>query len=548
MSIFCSFPGRAKRRVVSLALGSFFLLYSLWEEKAGCFGLKKTVVQKIQIRVFLSICVLLLISMLLVNLVLVMFWQGDALRRETEKDRIILAGIQASMPLVSSRSAKSSLSLLPLSDWLPNPSSGRIQVYFNRKNLLPVTDDVFGRILERLVRQTETAGHSINRHAGSFFSPVDRQKRWIAGAEPIMRNGNIVGAIGVVRSLDPMYHNLWQAEKTTLAYIIINLLVLGVVAFFRMGKLVARPIDRLVGLADQYGEREEVLFALDNDNSSDEFGRLARSLNSMLARIEGDRTKMEESVAKLEEVNRELVATRQDVIRAEKLASVGRLAAGLAHEIGNPIGVVQGYLGLLKQKDLTPSEREDFANRSEGELQRINKLIRQLLDFSCVQSCRKENVSLHVLLQELVEMMQCQTCMREVEIRTDYAAESDCIRADPDQIRQVFLNCLLNCADALSGCLEGKKIITLSTHCICSGKKQDLEKCILVSIADTGIGITTADLDNAFDPFFTTKEPGKGTGLGLSVAYSIIEGCEGSMWLESQQGQGTTVFIELPLV
>ncbi len=486
--------------------------------------------------------------MLLVNFVLVMFWQRDALYRETENNRIILAGIQTLLPPDCSIPVKLSLAAKQLSRWLPNPSSDRIQVYYKKKNLLPLSDDVFDRILDRLVQQVETTGHSISRHAGSFFSPADRQKHWTAEAEPIVRHGKCVGAVGIIRSLDPMFQELWQAEKTTMAYILINLFVLGVIAFFRVGKLVARPIDRLVGLADQYGEREEVLFALDNDNPGDEFGRLARSLNSMLARIEGDRKKMEESVAKLEEVNSELVATRHDVIRAEKLASVGRLAAGLAHEIGNPIGVVQGYLGLLKQKDLTPSEREDFAKRSENELQRINKLVRQLLDFSRVQSCRKENVSLHLLLQELVEMMQCQACMREVEIRNDYAAESDYIRADSDQIRQVFVNCLLNCADALSGNVEGKKIITLSTHCRCSGKKRDLEKSILVSIADTGIGITKANLDNVFDPFFTTKEPGKGTGLGLSVAHSIIEGCGGSMWLESQPGQGTTVFIELPLV
>ena len=525
-----------------------FFCYTPFGRKTGCSVLKEMVVQKIQIRVFLSICVLLLVSMLLVNLVLVMFWQRDALRQESEQGRIILAGIQASMVMDSSGTAKSSLSLLPLSRWLPNPGSDRIQIYYNKKNLLPVPDDIFGRILDRLVRQAEATGHSVNRHAGSFFAPVYLQKRWIAEADPIMRDGKIIGAIGIIRSLNPMFQNLWQAEKTTMAYIMINLLVLGVVAFFRIGKLVARPIDRLVSLADQYGEREEVLFALDNNSSGDEFGRLARSLNSMLARIEDDRAKMAESVARLEEVNRELIATRHDVIRAEKLASVGRLTAGLAHEIGNPMGIVQGYLGLLRHKNLTSAEREDFARRSEKELERINKLIRQLLDFSRAQNNRKENFFLHPLLQELVDMMQCQACMREVEIRTDYTADSDCIHADPDQVRQVFVNCLLNSADALSESMGREKIITLSTHCRCSGKGLNLEKCILVSIADTGIGIAGHDLENVFDPFFTTKEPGKGTGLGLSVAYSIIEGCGGRMWLESRQGQGTTVFIELPLV
>jgi len=504
-------------------------------------------VKKIQIRVFLTICALLLISMLLVNVVFLMFQQRDVLRQETEKSRIILAGLQALLPANCSSPEKLLSTVLSFARQLPSPASDRIQVYYIKTNLLPVPDDIFGKTLNSLVRQAEAVGRPVSRHTGSFFAPVNHQKRLIASAEPIKRHGKTVGAIGIVRSLEPMFQNMWQAEKTTLAYIIVNLLVLGVVAFFRMGQLITRPIDRLVRLADQYDSRENILFALDNDSSGNEFGCLSRSLNGMLARIENDRGKMEASVARLKEVNKELVATRQDVIRAEKLASVGRMAAGLAHEIGNPVGVVQGYLGLLRQKDLPPSEREDFVTRSENELQRINKLVRQLLDFSRVQSNLPENFSLHALLHDLVEMMQCQSCMLDVEIITDYAARSDTAQADPDRIRQVFLNCLLNSADALSSCVEHVKTITITTQYVGSADEVEKRETILVTIADSGVGIARQDLDNVFDPFFTTKEPGRGTGLGLSVAHSIVEGAGGNMRLESRQGQGTIVFIELPL-
>ncbi len=491
--------------------------------------------------------------MLLVNFVLVMFWQRDALRRETEKNRIILAGFQALLPANSLISEQSLPAPLTLARLLPNPSLYRIQVYYNKnkynnKNLMNKPDDVAGQMLNSVVRQAEAADLPVNRHTGSFFNPVGRQKSFVASAQPITRQGKRVGAIGIIRSLDPMYRNLWQAEKTTLAYITINLLVLGVVAFFRMGKLVAGPIDRLVRLADQYGDREDILFALDNNSPGDEFDRLARSLNRMLARIEDDRQKLEESVARLEDVNRELVATRQDAVRAEKLASVGRLAAGLAHEIGNPLGVVQGYIGLLKRKDLSPPEREDFAGRSEKELERINRLIRQLLDLSRVQNSRMEDIALHPLLQELVGMMQFQACMRDVRIITDYTAEHDIIKADPDQIRQVFLNCFLNSGDALSSLTKGPKTMTIRSQCVSSANETGGKQFIEVSITDTGTGIALQDIDNVFDPFFTTKEPGRGTGLGLSVAYSIIEGAGGAMRMESRQGQGTSVFVELPLV
>ncbi len=534
--------------MVSLAHDSFFLLYSFGEEKTGFSVLKSIPVQKIQIRVFLSICALLVISMLLVNFVLVMLWQRDALQQEGEKNKIILAGLQALLPAGCPDLTKSSPATLSFVHLLPNPSLDHIQVYYNKKELLPLPDDVFRRTLNSIVKQAATTRHFVSRHTGSFLSFVGRQKHMIAAAEPIIRHGKVVGGVGIVRSLEPMFQKMWQAEKTTLAYILINLLILGVVAFFRMGKLLARPIDRLVGIADQYGEREEVLFALDNDNPGNEFSRLAYSLNSMLARIEEDRKKREQSVAKLEEVNRELIATRQDVIRAEKLASVGRLAAGLAHEIGNPIGVVQGYLGLLRQKNLTSSEQKDFISRSENELQRINKLVRQLLDFSRSSSGKREIVFIHAVLQDLVEMMHPQPCMREIEISIDFAAGCDGVRADSDQIRQVFFNCLLNAADAIASGNNYTKTIMITTTVIETDINNGTQSNIEVSLADNGTGIAEADLDNIFDPFFTTKEPGKGTGLGLSVAYSIIEGCGGSMRIESKAGKGATVFVALPLV
>jgi signal transduction histidine kinase len=138
--------------------------------------------------------------------------------------------------------------------------------------------------------------------------------------------------------------------------------------------------------------------------------------------------------------------------------------------------------------------------------------------------------------------------MREIEISADYAAKCDGILADPDQIRQVFLNCFLNAADAMPGGNNTRKVITITTRGIETETDSGIQKNIEIQLTDTGMGIPEEDFDNIFDPFFTTKEPGKGTGLGLSVAYSIIEGCGGTMRLESREGKGTTVFVELPLI
>ncbi len=327
-------------------------------------------------------------------------------------------------------------------------------------------------------------------------------------------------------------------------YLLVNLIILTVIGLFRFFRFTVRPIEELVRLTDAYEEEGKVPFlALEQDS---ELGQLSTALNRMLQRIEEDRKKLQQSVVSLEAANNELIATREEMVRAEKLASVGRLAAGLAHEIGNPIGVVQGYLGLLQQEDLTSEERNDFARRSESELQRINKLVRQLLDFSRINSGHQHEVSIHVLLEELVEMVTCQPFMDGVDIRTEFCAADDVVQGDSDQLKQVFLNCLLNAADAMESSLGDENQIEIKT-----GLKREpsgTEGYFLLSIKDTGAGIAPEDLANIFDPFFTTKEPGKGTGLGLSVAYSIVEGCGGTMRVESRQGQGTTVFIELPLL
>jgi signal transduction histidine kinase len=219
----------------------------------------------------------------------------------------------------------------------------------------------------------------------------------------------------------------------------------------------------------------------------------------------------------------------------------------LAHEIGNPISVVQGYLGLLQQDDLTGMERKDFALRSENELQRINRLIQQLLDFSRVNSFRQENVSIHTVLQAVVEMVTCQPFMSGIDVRCDFAAGSDIVRGTADQLQQVFLNCLLNAADAVAAADGNIKEITIQTSIIKDDPTPDRQNFIRISIVDTGVGIDAKDQANIFDPFFTTKEPGKGTGLGLSVAFSIVESCKGSMKVESVLGKGTTVLVTLPL-
>jgi signal transduction histidine kinase len=268
-------------------------------------------------------------------------------------------------------------------------------------------------------------------------------------------------------------------------------------------------------------------------------------MQQMLARIKADREKLQQHVASLEAANRQLIATREEMVRSEKLSSVGRLAAGLAHEIGNPIGIIQGYLSLIQQQDLSEQEKQDFCGRAEQELQRISQLVRRLLDLSRPVSGDEQEVDVHLVLNEVVSLLRPQPLMDGIDIRLSLLAEESLVRSNANQLLQVFLNCLINAADAIpAGGPAGRGAIEISTDVVIDDSRRNVR----VAISDTGTGFAQETLVNAFDPFFTTKEPGKGTGLGLSVSYALIKGMGGKISLANREGGGAVVSIVLPVI
>jgi two-component system NtrC family sensor kinase len=347
----------------------------------------------------------------------------------------------------------------------------------------------------------------------------------------------VIGAVGIIRSLDPVLQVFWKAERIVLGYIVFNLLALTAIFFFRLNSLIVRPIERLAALAGQHSGSGAVWFAADGTGS--EFNRLTGSLNRMLARIEDDRAILQKTVTELEDANRQLHERQAELIRAEKLAAAGRLAAGLAHEIGNPLAVIQGYLDLLARSGQN-EENSDFIRRAAQETQRVTRLVRQLLDCTRISKGKPENIAVHAVLAEVAELVQAQKAFRQIKLTVRAEAAQDIVHADPDQLRQVLLNCLLNSADAISSAGRTDGAITLATD-------QPEPGLLRLRIEDNGIGVSTEQLSTVFDPFFTTKEPGCGTGLGLSVSRSIIESVDGFMTMESRAGQGSTVIIRLPV-
>ncbi len=499
-----------------------------------------------------TLIVVIGLGMVMTVVVTAVFWQRDILHRQVASIRNQLALVYGNQVSAADVPACSGPNKEKLSAIVQSTGASAGLVFLRgAETLIPATLEETQQVnIRQVVQQALTMGKTQKRLSGAGWGIVLPTNKYLSVAVPIKRHHQVVGAVGVVVPLAQFYSSLAGVYRIIFVYLLVNLLVLVVIGLFRFISIMVHPVEKLVRMTDAYEEEDGVPFL--SFQAGGQFEQLSHSLNKMLGRIETDRRKLQSTVQSLQQANRELVDTRREVVRAEKLASVGRLAAGLAHEIGNPIGVVQGYLGLLKQQDLDPAEREDFAGRCEKELQRINGLVRQLLDFSRVHSGSTERFSLHELLGDIITMMESQPLMRTIEICTDFSSPQDVILANPDQIRQVFVNCLLNSADAMVDCGDNEKVITITTREIenkSDPRQYNKEKAknIEVRVMDTGTGIDEENLDSLFDPFFTTKEPGKGTGLGLSVAYSIVEGCGGTMKIQNRAGKGTTVFIEFPL-
>lgn len=368
-------------------------------------------------------------------------------------------------------------------------------------------------------------------------------------AMPLKINGEDIGGIGIMYSLAPLYSLFRRSQELFFFYLMVNSLLLPIGGYLIISRIFMRPIKRLVARAEQYDaaiydKDADMLFSVRLEDG--ELNKLSLALNQMMNRISKDRETLQENVAALKEANFELKQAQTEVIRAEKLASVGRLSAGIAHEIGNPIGIILGYLELLRSDVSVSEEQLEYLSRAEAEILRVNAIIRQLLNLSRPIEGEPVMFSIHSFLEELIESLKVQPLLAELHITMETDAERDDVLADPDHFRQVCLNILINAADAIkssSNADEGAIGIKTTTT------EKNGPSMIEIWISDNGSGIAESNLGNIFDPFFTTKEPGEGTGLGLSVSLTIIEQMGGTLAAQPNAGgNGTSVIISLPLV
>jgi len=381
-------------------------------------------------------------------------------------------------------------------------------------------------------------------YSGTQWAVLTFSHKNIIVTQPVLaKNGTEKGLIIIEALLEPIYQKIRTDWKIVIYYIVINVIIFSSIGFFRMYKLVLKPIDRMVDISEKFSPSTELSFY--SGDANNEFSKLSLGLNRMVKRIREDNKVLSNTVESLAAANRELKRNKNEMIRTEKLASIGRLSAGLAHEIGNPLGIIQGYVDMLGASELTDQEKLQFSKRANSELKRIDTLIHQLLDIS--RKVGKEHKIIHVqqLMVEVVDSFLLQEKNRQIEITTDFNAENDRAAVVEDQLHQVFLNCLMNAVDAIE---ESSEQVRGEIGIICENMIIGEEEHLQIKIVDNGPGVGITDLDNIFDPFFTTKEAGKGTGLGLYVSYTIMENLGGEIRLNNIDPVGAEIVIQLPCV
>ena len=325
-------------------------------------------------------------------------------------------------------------------------------------------------------------------------------------------SGRIVGMLYVgalVSAFDALVHTF---NERVAIIAIICIILAGVIAV-PIARLITQPITELVEANRRLAQGDMDVRV--QPSTSSELGLLGTSFNNMVETLQH---------------------AQQELLHKDRLASMGQLAAGVAHEINNPLGTILLYSDVLYKELPEDDPRRADLKMIIDETNRCKTIVADLLNFARQHEVMARVMNLHDLLDEVLKGLAKQSKLEGIKVEKDYDPDLPFIMADPDQLRQVFIILLDNSAEAI----QASGTITIGT-------RQADEHWVEIRISDSGCGIAEGNLRKVFTPFFTTKPLGQGTGLGLSIAYGIIKMHRGQISLQSKVGEGTTVTITLPM-
>jgi signal transduction histidine kinase len=331
----------------------------------------------------------------------------------------------------------------------------------------------------------------------------------------------------------------------------VDVVVMVLFGAFLMDRSVARPIRRMAAVSEKIAAGDYLLRA--DEAPANELGQLGASFNRMVAGLLSAQEKARQA--------------EQESFRSEKLATLGRLAAGVAHEVGNPLMAIRGYAEYLRKTPPGRGEQDECLHKIVGETRKIENIVRGLLSVAAPAGRGEEDADVNAAVRETVDLLSFRKMFQGIEVRVEYG-EVGKARIAGGRLQQVLLNLLINAGDAMAngGSIRVRTSMAdpwvppparvvrrrasdppgVDVATLRGGRGKIPEKGVAISVTDSGCGIRPEDLKSIFDPFFTTKEPGKGTGLGLSVSRAIVEGAAGEILAESEEGRGSTFTVILP--
>ena len=416
----------------------------------------------------------------------------------------------------------------------------------------------------------------IEASGGFLWTRYDK----ITVCSPLWTRGKIVGGLQIEIPMGGMMIRLFESKRIILVSIILDAVILIIFGGFLVSHVLVKPLKDLVRLTQKISEGD--FSQAIEVTSKNEIGQLIDSFNRMIFRLKENQESLESHLESLEVTNMKLKESQEELLRTEKLASIGRFAAGVAHEVGNPLGAILGYTSILEQEGIEREEAKDYLKRIEKEIEKINRIVRELLNFARPSRVETKEVEVNRVIENAVSLLSYQKNFKNIKTQLDLQPRLPLIKGDETQLSQVFINVILNAIDAMpqGGRLDiqtrtfvVEHLFTEAFHRIRPRRRRGdpvesdyfyLRKpdplssmfakfskgdtLVRVQISDTGTGIKKEDLKRIFDPFFTTKDPDKGTGLGLSVSLRIVESMGGEIKVESELGKGTKFEVYLPAV
>ncbi len=325
-------------------------------------------------------------------------------------------------------------------------------------------------------------------------------------------------------------------------YMTVFALALLVFAYFALTRLIVRPVEQLVDAADRVANGARTLRV--PRSGARELVELGASVQAMAEKLIAEEAALILKVEELKGTTLRLTDTQAQLVRSERMASVGRLAAGLAHEIGNPIAALMGMEDLLLDGGIDPDAQRDFLQRMRRETDRIHQVVRDLLDFA-----RPENPSdtddalpapadLGAVVQDVVSLVAPQKPFRSVRVEAEVDAALR-VSLHASKLTQVLLNLVLNAGAAIASAEREVGRITIRARVVDDDR-------IRIEVEDDGPGIAPAIRDRLFEPFATTKPIGEGTGLGLAVCRGLVESAGGEIGVDASFGDGARFYVVLP--